>query len=109
MKENLMKKVLVLMLFVLASACDNSSHKVPPRPTPVVTDVDYCKAAGENLQQKGCINDASSFTRKGKSFELFCQETAAAGVHLNPKCLTNINPKNLKECEIMMDDCTGSR
>lgn len=102
-----MKKILMSILFVLA--CDNSSHKVPPRPTPVVQDVDYCKAAGDNLQQKGCINNASSFTQKGKSFELFCQETASAGVHLNPKCLANINPKSLKECEIMMDDCTGSR
>jgi len=101
-----MKNIMSICMVLFLIACD---HKVPPRPTPVVQDVEYCKAAGDNLQQKGCINDANSFTRKGKSFELFCQETAKAGVHLNPKCLANINPKSLKECEIMMDDCTGSR
>ncbi len=100
-----MKKILVSILFILA--CNDS--KVPPRPTPVVTDLDYCKAAGQNLKDKGCINDDMSFTRKGVSFEQFCKDTGNAGVHLNPKCLANIKPKTLNECEVMMEDCTGSR
>lgn len=101
-----MKKILLCLLFIMA--CDNPKP-TPPRPTPVVKDTDYCEAAGKNLKNHGCITDDEHFTKKGKSFKLFCEETHNAGIYLNPICLSEIDPKTLLECQDMMDKCTYSK
>lgn len=87
-------------------ACDN---KTPPRPTPVVKDTELCEAAGRNLKRNQCIEDDKNFTKLGKSFKQFCEETHNAGVYLNPSCLANISATDKGDCLDQMDTCTYSK
>lgn len=97
-----MKKL--ISLFVLLSlfiGCDSCLQPPPSRPTPIVTDTDYCQAAEDNLIKLGCQEGRP--TKTGKKFAAFCLETQQNGVFLNPKCLSTI-----KYCG-EIDSCTGSK
>jgi len=85
-----MKKFLLLFLI---------SCYPEPKPTPIVVDNYLCAAAETHLKELKCIGEGS-YTKKGKSFTIFCLETQQNGIFLNPKCLTEIN-----SCE-QIDSCT---
>ncbi|MCZ2224624.1 MAG: hypothetical protein LC122_13445 [Chitinophagales bacterium] len=107
-----MRKIFSLMFaglicFISFPGCGGS--RTPPRPTPVVKDTDLCEAAGKNLVEQHCILDDRKFTKLGKSFKLFCEETQSAGVFLNPRCLSEIKASNVSECHDKMNVCTYSK
>lgn len=100
-----MKRLLTIpLLFILSLSCNGCppDPSVPPHPTPTVQDTDKCGAAEVNLKKLKCIPVDKPYTKKGKSFTQFCEETQAAGIFLNPKCLSEITA-----CD-QMDHCTGT-
>lgn len=102
-----MKKILLVMLssIITLNACSGCNEKeyVPPKPTPVVTDTEYCKPAEQHLKELKCIPSDKPYTKKGLSFEQFCHQTQDNGIYLNPRCLANIS-----SCE-EIDYCTGTK
>ena len=110
MRKLLASISMIALFIVYAPACHHEAP-VEPRPQPaVITDSNYCRSAGENLYKRGCISDKDKFTRLGKSFEQFCKETQLEGhVWLNPKCLAEIEPNTLRECEDLVNTCTNSK
>lgn len=107
-----MKKIITITIFclitgLLASSCySKETRPVTPRPTPVVVDSVYCAEAEANLKKLHCIPENEPYTKKGKSFNQFCQEKQAQGVFLNPKCLAReITEKT--GCSYQ-DVCTGT-
>jgi len=98
-----MKKI--LLISILLMGCP--PEPMPPHPTPVVTDTDWCEAAEVNLKSLGCIPSDKPYTKKGLSFTQFCQKKHDDGVFLNPKCLSNEVTK-VTGCEYV-DVCTGTK
>jgi hypothetical protein len=102
-----MKKILLLSLLLIA--CDTTTQttkvtpNIPPTPTPLVIDSEYCGEAEVHLKEIACIPKNEPYTKRGKSFKQFCEETQENGVFLNPKCLTTVN-----SCE-EIDYCTMTR
>ena len=62
-----------------------------------------CLSAENHLKELDCISKTNPFTKKGKSFGEFCEETQENGIKLNTSCLINI-----KACD-EMDICTNSK
>lgn len=100
----MIKKLLVLAFVALAACegCPPSQHTdpVPPRPTPVPTDTEYCDLAEGHLIALHCAE--GNPTTKGKRFGDVCRELQQNGIAVNPKCLANV-----KTCA-EVDVCTGS-
>ena len=82
-----MKNFLIFLLFIIG--CSNA-HLNGPHATPVVTDTDKCQLAEIHLKELKCIPTDQPYTKKGKSFTQFCQETQANGIFINPKCLSDL-------------------
>ena len=87
-------------MFIL-SAC--GSESVMPHKTPEVKDTEKCEAAEQHLKELTCIPTDKPYTKRGKSFTQFCQETQNAGVFINPVCLSEV-----KSCD-EVDCCTNSK
>lgn len=110
-----MKKILVgIMAILLLISCQSVGQKSKPidyRETPAPTDTNYCGAAEKHLNDLCKANpeenlyccQASSSTKKNKTFKQFCEETQAAGIQLNPKCLSTITA-----CE-QINGCLGTK
>lgn len=94
-----MKQLYLVLSLLITTDCSIEQSK--PRPTPVVTDNNFCKNAQNNLLKLNC--EEGKPTKKGKTFEQFCLETQENGVFLNPRCLSNIT--NCSE----IDNCTNSK
>ncbi len=100
---NKMKSLALITFFTLiVPNCDSIQQPVQPKPVEEVRDSAYCDLAETHLKQLKCIPDGA-FTKKGKSFSDFCQETQINGVFVNPKCLSEI-----VSCD-QMDVCTNSK
>lgn len=107
-----MKNILVVFMLSFVSlvyGCRGSESKTAPRPNPKVVDSNLCESAGKNLETRGCIPDATHFTKRGLSFKEFCENTQNEQIWLNPKCLSEIQPKDMAECRDMIDVCTYSK
>ncbi len=95
----------VIIFLIFLNSCPDASY-VPPQPTPVVKDTEWCQAAEVNLQQLECIPDDQPYTKKGLTFTQFCEQKHEDGVFLNPKCLaTEVTEKTT--CSYI-DVCTGT-
>lgn len=93
------------IIIILLVNCRDTAY-VPPQPTPIVQDTEWCQAAEINLQQLECIPDDEPYTKKGLTFTQFCEQKHKDGVFLNPKCLaTEVNEKTT--CSYI-DVCTGT-
>ena len=107
------KPVLIILVILIVPAIiigmllvNCKDAYVPPQPTPVVQDTEWCHAAEVNLQQLECIPDDQPYTKKGLSFTQFCEQKHKDGVFLNPKCLaTEVTEKTT--CNYV-DVCTGT-
>jgi hypothetical protein len=53
-------------------------------------NIEYCKIAQLHLEKLGCIAKDKPYTKKGKYFGEFCQETISNGIDLSPKCISEI-------------------
>jgi len=94
-----------ILIITLLVNCKNEAY-VPPQPTPIVQDTEWCQAAEINLQQLDCIPDDQPYTKKGLTFTQFCEQKHEDGVFLNPKCLaTEVTEKTT--CSYV-DVCTGT-
>ena len=97
--------LLIISILIFFNSCLNDTY-VPPQPTPVVKDTEWCQAAEINLQQLECIPDDQPYTKKGLTFTQFCEQKHEDGVFLNPKCLaTEVTEKTT--CSYI-DVCTGT-
>lgn len=86
--KKLFTAIILISFSILIIQCRNS---VPPHPAIEVHDSEYCPAAQTNLIKLGCIDKSGIYTKKGKSFDQFCEETQNIGeVFINPKCLSEI-------------------
>lgn len=97
----LYKHVLIIMVLITSLFSCKLEPVYPARPTPVVTDTNYCKVAEEHLLSLSC--EVAKPTKKEVVFEEFCKQTQQAGVFINPKCLSEV-----KTCE-EVDVCTHSK
>jgi nitrous oxide reductase accessory protein NosL len=99
-----MTRKLALFLAVLVTlfvACTPKQDTIPPpRPTPVVTDTEFCDAAEANLIKLGCPEGKP--TKRGKRFGDVCRELHENGIFVNPRCLATISL-----CA-SVDVCTGT-
>ena len=96
-----MKLIVILAVLGLSvSDCNNSTTFVNPQPVPVVKDSEFCQQAEVHLKELKCISSTQPYTKKGKSFTQFCQEKQDQGISIEPKCLSNIT-----SCD-QMDVCT---
>lgn len=81
-----------ILLFVVLSttiiACGPAQYPPRPRPTPVVTDTQYCDTAEANLIKLGCPEGKP--TKRGTRFGDLCRELHENGIFLNPQCLSTI-------------------
>lgn len=100
--------LIISSMFLVYVGCNNGT-KVPPHPNFVPTDTELCELAGKNLVVNKCIQDDKTFTKRGKSFKEFCEETQNNGIWLNPKCLSNIKADNVSSCQDQMNACTYSK
>jgi hypothetical protein len=65
-----------------------TSNPVGPHPTPVVVDTDLCDVAEANLKALHCPEGEP--TKRGERFGDVCRELHAAGIFVNPRCLSTI-------------------
>ena len=93
----------LFFLFVPFAACQ-VPNDFAPIPTPEVKDTDACDAAGQRLEELHCKE--ASPTKQGKSFAQFCKETQAAGIFLNPVCLSKITNCNQVNCCTNTESCS---
>lgn len=80
--------ILFVVLLTTIVACKPAQYPPPPRPTPVVTDTQYCDAAEENLNKLGCPEGKP--TKRGTRFGKLCRELHENGIFVNPQCLATI-------------------
>ncbi len=101
--KNLRLLVIALTLASACTACPPAGQPVdpvPPRPTPIPTDVEMCDLAEKHLLELGCPEGRP--TKRGTPFSMVCRELSAAGIFANPKCLANV-----RSCA-EVDVCTGT-
>ena len=84
-----MKKLLILLLPVLLTACPPPAE--PQGPTPVVRDTDACDDAEINLKELECKDrngDPMWINKKGEPFAETCRIAQDEGrIFLDPKCI----------------------
>lgn len=93
--------LVLALVFSGCAGCPTKGEFFPPAPEPVTQDIQLCATAETNLKKLKCIPEGA-YTKKGKTFTQFCEETQKNGVFLNPKCLSTIT-----ECN-KMKSCTNS-
>lgn len=101
MKQHILMMAGSLLLWGPSCSAPGPTNPVEPRPTPIVTDSDYCDKAEANLVRLNCPE--GNPTKKGKSFSDLCFELQQKGVFLNPKCLSTVT-----SCD-QVDYCTHSK
>lgn len=98
--------VIAIALALASIACEGCPpvstvpDPVPPRPTPVPTDIEWCDRAETRLIELNCPE--SQPTKKGIRFGAFCRELQSNGIAINPRCLAEV-----KSCA-EVDVCTGT-
>ena len=91
--------LMILSGFIFIN-CGPLNSTMPPHATPAVQDTEFCAAADAHLVSLSCVSNP--YTKRGKTFTQFCQETQAAGIYLNPKCLSTVT-----SCD-QINQCTGT-
>lgn len=86
-KKKFINLLLLNILIILGCPKNNKNNLVPPKPTPIIVDIDYCEQAEINLKKLKCIPSDKPYTKKGLSFKQFCEKKQNDGIFLNPKCL----------------------
>lgn len=82
----LMNKFLPFLLFLFSCV-----GRDPFVPSPVTKDVESCRSAETHLKELRCIPVEFPYTKRGKSFTQFCEETQNSGVYVNPTCLSHVS------------------
>ena len=94
-------KYLMLILFMV---CSVDCRGNDPKPTPVVTDTQWCPAAEQQLLVScPAVAQPNKYMKDhGETFKDFCKRKQEEGIFLNPRCLSIA-----KDC-IEVNACTGS-
>lgn len=88
-----MRKILTGTIFLFGVFLIACSKKEQPLPIPVIDPndgIEFCQAAEDHLKSLSCIPSNKPYTAAGKSFTQFCKDTMNNGIHLHPKCLSEI-------------------
>lgn len=93
-----MKKLYSLTCLIFVISCCKATTQ--PLPTDNTGD---CMTVETHLKELSCISNDKPYTKKGKSFSQFCQETIQGGASLNLKCLLAITNCN------QIDNCVQGK